>query len=1143
MSSSLPIPERHALRLALALLLTASPAFAQTLTIQKSGGSATSAVTVRDAQDFATTVIGDPWDFENKEDYVWMYSNEVGGWAAPLQLVGGALVGQSDANPNTSPWIQIQFEGINGALNLVGRNGVRYPIDPSKYRRLAFRMKRSAPIRTSPSQETIEAQWLMGSCREPACGSGLKLQYIPFDGYFPANQGPNYAVRSPVAENTSASRFHIYLMDLDAPNSPRLAGETWQNRGRVQGLKVRLGEGPTTPGSMANATVELDWVRLVPRDGSTTVTLDWRSFGGAVTLIATHAETGDTVQIFPDDGTSATTFSDNRSFTWDYGFLPPGTWTVTASRGSTTRQVTLTIDPAPVLSVTDPDDAGGRDLAGSVIGDPWDMRNPEDITRYGTAYNIAAQQYGADGLWATNPSGNGDPAIALADDSPRPESAQLRIDGSAYHRLTFTIEHDHKELTGPEALSEWWGNVARVIWRRADNNGGALTNSQDIFVLDGGPHTYTLDLSAMTRFGDQTCPDCTLELYHGTDLWQGPMDLLRIDPHEGRNSRQFRLADVRLAADDEPNASGLFAIRWNVADATFNRGVATSGGTDATVALYWDTDQNAGNGRTLIAQGVAASAGAYLWNTSALPRNTRVWVSIDIADTSGNTQSRYSSGPVAIPATGVPFTDADRDGMDDNWEARYGVSSPTRDEDGDGVNNLDEYRGATSPWVPNRWILAEGNTWLFSERIALANPEADAASGTIQFLRQNEPPVTMGFFVGGYGRTTIDVNAVPGLAGRDVSAVITTTMGAVVAERTMFWGTNAYGGHTGKAVQSPRTVWYLAEGDAGFFSTFILLANPNATQTANVTLEFLLQPLDGRPAEPPIVLPWTVPANQRQTICARDVNVGGRTLAGRAFSTRVTSNVAINVERAMYFGAAPMAPNFWPGGHEAPAVEAPATQWFVAEGTTGHGFSEYLLIANPNSQPTNVTIRYLTPSGDYTPAPLTVDANSRQTVWVNGIPALAGEDVSASISAPLPIIVERAMYWPGVNPAGWIEAHASAGVTSTGAMWALAEGEKGGALSFSTFVLFANPSATAAQVKVTLLRAGGRTELPVFTVNPGTRATRSTADWTQLGNGEKFGVLVESTNGVPIVVERAMYWNGGGVFWGGGSNETAVKIK
>jgi hypothetical protein len=38
-------------------------------------------------------------------------------------------------------------------------------------------------------------------------------------------------------------------------------------------------------------------------------------------------------------------------------------------------------------------------------------------------------------------------------------------------------------------------------------------------------------------------------------------------------------------------------------------------------------------------------------------------------------------------------------------------------------------------------------------------------------------------------------------------------------------------------------------------------------------------------------------------------------------------------------------------------------------------------------------------------------------------------------------------------------------------------------------------------------------------------------------------VLVESTNGVPIVVERAMYWNGGGEFFGAGTNETGTALR
>ena len=43
----------------------------------------------------------------------------------------------------------------------------------------------------------------------------------------------------------------------------------------------------------------------------------------------------------------------------------------------------------------------------------------------------------------------------------------------------------------------------------------------------------------------------------------------------------------------------------------------------------------------------------------------------------------------------------------------------------------------------------------------------------------------------------------------------------------------------------------------------------------------------------------------------------------------------------------------------------------------------------------------------------------------------------------------------------------------------------------------------------------------------------------------RFGTLIESLGATPaqIVVERAMYWNGGGEFWGAGTNETGFKLK
>jgi hypothetical protein len=59
------------------------------------------------------------------------------------------------------------------------------------------------------------------------------------------------------------------------------------------------------------------------------------------------------------------------------------------------------------------------------------------------------------------------------------------------------------------------------------------------------------------------------------------------------------------------------------------------------------------------------------------------------------------------------------------------------------------------------------------------------------------------------------------------------------------------------------------------------------------------------------------------------------------------------------------------------------------------------------------------------------------------------------------------------------------------------------------------------------------------------RVTKSASEFHGAGlqPGEKFGVVVTSLNGVPLVIERAMYWNGGGEFWGGGTNETGFKLR
>ena len=62
------------------------------------------------------------------------------------------------------------------------------------------------------------------------------------------------------------------------------------------------------------------------------------------------------------------------------------------------------------------------------------------------------------------------------------------------------------------------------------------------------------------------------------------------------------------------------------------------------------------------------------------------------------------------------------------------------------------------------------------------------------------------------------------------------------------------------------------------------------------------------------------------------------------------------------------------------------------------------------------------------------------------------------------------MWWPsGGFTSTWLEAHNSPGVTATGTLWGLADGEQGGTRSSDTYILVANTSAFAGAVQMTLL--------------------------------------------------------------------------
>jgi hypothetical protein len=316
---------------------------------------------------------------------------------------------------------------------------------------------------------------------------------------------------------------------------------------------------------------------------------------------------------------------------------------------------------------------------------------------------------------------------------------------------------------------------------------------------------------------------------------------------------------------------------------------------------------------------------------------------------------------------------------------------------------------------------------------------------------------------------------------------------------------------------------YFAEGATiPPFDCRFALANPGGAD-ATVAMRFLRN--DGQAFSHVLV----VPALSRRTVDAKRVTG----LAAAQFSTAIESDVPVVADRTMAWGP----------GHDAAHAETsiaePATTWYLAEGATHSGFDLFYTIQNPNPREASMTVRYLRPGGlEPLEKGYSVPAASRFNIWVDyeqfpedsGNVALEASDVSAQITSDLPVIVERSMYLslPG---RAFRAGTSSAGVTAPATSWFLAEGATGSL--FDLFVLIANPNPTSARVRGTYLLPGGETLTKDYLVAANSRFNI----WVDLeqfpeGSGHlalantSVSTTITSLDGVPIIVERSMWWPG-----------------
>ncbi len=310
------------------------------------------------------------------------------------------------------------------------------------------------------------------------------------------------------------------------------------------------------------------------------------------------------------------------------------------------------------------------------------------------------------------------------------------------------------------------------------------------------------------------------------------------------------------------------------------------------------------------------------------------------------------------------------------------------------------------------------------------------------------------------------------------------------------------GGTVSRGTPETSTTWFFAEGfTGGEFDEYILIQNPNLQD--NVVTISCLKP-DGSVTRHDVL----IYGQSRLT-----VNVGALPgMEGTDVSVRLDSGYPVVAERAMYFSYLGKT-----GGHVSLGVTAPSREWYFAEGYTGGGFDEYVLLLNPEPADAAVSLDCLKPDGGVYTHDVLVRANSRLTVPIDSLPGMEGTDVSVRITSDRPVVAERAMYFGYQECPG---GHVQTGYTEPGTLFYMAEGCT--SPYFDTYILVMNPGDASLFAGIKFI--GTRETISEWGIDvaPHSRATLKVNDLPRLSSTE-FAVRVDTN--APAVVERAMYFS------------------
>jgi hypothetical protein len=196
---------------------------------------------------------------------------------------------------------------------------------------------------------------------------------------------------------------------------------------------------------------------------------------------------------------------------------------------------------------------------------------------------------------------------------------------------------------------------------------------------------------------------------------------------------------------------------------------------------------------------------------------------------------------------------------------------------------------------------------------------------------------------------------------------------------------------------------------------------------------------------------------------------------------------------------------------------SPNSRWYLAEGSTGWGFSTYMTIANPNDKAVVVGLEYQTSSGPVKGGSVQMAPRSQATVNPQAVVGDRDFSTVAVCDGGLPIALDRTMSW---GPTGGTpyDRTSSIGVTAPQKAWYLAEGSS--SWGFETWLLVQNPNAQPAECTLTYMVENSAPVVVKKTVPAKSRASFDMAD--DIGACDA-SISVQAA--IPVIAERSVYRN------------------